>query len=74
MSGPNGQSVRVIDRLLENLAIHLKAGSPDRFGVLQRPADRPLNGITIDCALDSHEEAKLPLGTGVTRFLRKPNV
>ena len=66
--------IRVIDRPLENLAIHLEEGDPDWFGLLHHSADRPLKGITFYRALDSHEEAKLPLRTGVTRFLRKPYV
>jgi hypothetical protein len=66
--------IRVIDRPLENLAIHLEEGGPAWFGLLQRSADRPLKGITVYHALDSHEQAKLPLRTEATRFLRKPNV
>jgi hypothetical protein len=59
---------------LENLAIHPKAGGPDWFGLSYHSADRPLEGIAFYRALDSHEEANLPLGTGVTRFLGKPYV
>jgi hypothetical protein len=66
--------IRVIDRLLENLAIHLEKGSSNRFGLAQHSAERPLKGITFYRALDSREEAKLPLRTGLTRFLRKPDV
>ena len=67
-------NIRVIDRPLENLAIHLEESGPDWFGLSQRSADRPLKGITFYRALDSHEEAKLPLRTEATRFLRKPYV
>ncbi|OMC17561.1 hypothetical protein A5737_06730 [Mycobacterium colombiense] len=66
--------IRVVHRPLENLAIHLKDGGPARFGLLHRPADRPLEGITLYRALDFDKEAELPLRTGLTRFLRKPNV
>ena len=67
-------NIRVIDRPLENLAIHLEEGGPDWFGLSQHSADRPLKGITFYRALDSHKEAKLPLRTEATRFLRKPYV
>ena len=67
-------NIRVINRPLENLAIHLEESGPDRLGLSQRLADRPLKGITFYRALDSHKEAKLPLRTEVTRFLRKPYV
>ena len=66
--------IRVIDRPLENLAIHPEAGGPDRFGLLYHSADRPLKGIALYRAFDSHEKADLPLRTGVTRFLGKPYV
>ena len=66
--------IRIIDRPLENLAIHLEDRGPDWFGLLNRLANRPLEGIAFYHALDSHEEAKMPLGGGVTRFLREPNV
>ncbi|OBI35950.1 hypothetical protein A5708_08560 [Mycobacterium colombiense] len=66
--------IRVVDRPLENLAIHLEEGGPARFVLPHRPADGPLEGLTVYRALDSHEEAKLPLRTELTRFLRKPNV
>ncbi len=66
--------IRVIDRPLENLAIRLKESGPAWFGLLQRNADRLLKQIALDGALNSREEAKLPLRTGVTRFLRKPDI
>ena len=47
--------IRVIDRSLENLAIHLEESGPDWFGLLQRLTDRPLKEITLYRALDSHE-------------------
>ena len=66
--------IRVIDRPLENLAIHRKAGGPDWFGLSYHSANRPLKGIAFYRAPDSHEKANLPLRTGVTRFLGKPYV
>ena len=66
--------IRVIDRPLENLAIHPEKGGPAWFGLLHHSADRPLKGITFYRALDSHEEAKLPLRAGVPCFLRKQYV
>jgi hypothetical protein len=59
---------------LENLAIHPEDGGPARFGLAHHSADRPLKAITFYRALDSHEQAKLPLRTEVTGFLRKPYV
>jgi hypothetical protein len=47
--------IRVIDRPLANLAIHLEADGPDWFGLSHHSADRPLKGITFYRALDSHE-------------------
>jgi hypothetical protein len=64
--------IRVIDRPLENLAIHPEEGGSKWFGLSHRLADRPLKGITFYRAFDSHEQAKLPLRTEVT--LRKPYV
>src|ERR1700759_5289322 len=64
--------IRVIDHPLENLAIHFKKSGAPWFGLLQCYADRLLKQIRLDRALDSHEYAKLPFRTGVTRFLRKP--
>ena len=67
-------NIRGINRPLENLAIHPEEGGPDRFGLSQGSPDRPLKGITFYRALDPHKEAKLPLRTEATRFLRKPYV
>jgi hypothetical protein len=44
--------IGVIDRALENLAVHLKAGGPDWLSLSHHSADRPLKGITIYRALD----------------------
>jgi hypothetical protein len=48
-------NIRVIDCSLENLAIRLKAGDPDWFGLSHNSADRPLEGITVYRALYSYE-------------------
>jgi hypothetical protein len=47
--------IRVIDRPLENLVIHLEAGGPAWFGLSHHSTDRPLKGIAFYRALDSHE-------------------
>ena len=47
--------IRVIDRPLENLAIHLEDGGPGWFGLSHHSADRLLKGITVYRALDFHE-------------------
>jgi hypothetical protein len=47
--------IRVIDRPLENLAIHPEDGCPDRFGLSHNAADRPLEGIAFHRARDSHQ-------------------
>ena len=67
-------NIRVVNRPLENLAILLKESGPGWFGLSHHSTDRPLKGITLYRAVDSHKEAKLPLRTEATRFLRKPYV
>jgi hypothetical protein len=47
--------IRVIDRPLENLAIHPEERRPGWFGLSHHSADRPLKAITFYRALDSHE-------------------
>lgn len=66
--------VRVIDRPLEDLAVDLDEGHPGRLGFPHRLADRPLQGVALDHAVDPHEQAELPLGVGVTGFARQPDV
>ena len=66
--------IRVIDRPLENLTIHLEDGGPGWFGLPHHLTDRLLKQITLYRAVESHKHAQLPVRTGVTRFLRKPNV
>ena len=65
--------IRVIDHPLENLAIRLEKTGPDWFGLAYGPADRPLKGFTLYRTLDPQEQAKLPLSTELSRFLRKPD-
>jgi hypothetical protein len=67
-------NIRVINRPLENLAILLKEGGPGWFGLSRHSAYRPLKGITLYRAVDPHKEAKLPLRTEATRFVRKPYI
>jgi hypothetical protein len=66
--------IRVVDRRLEDLAIHLEDGGPGRFGLSHHSAHRLRQGIAFDRTLDLREEAKVPLRTGVTRLVRKPYV
>jgi hypothetical protein len=47
--------ILVIERSLEDLAVHLEEGGPDWFGLLQHATDRPLEGITFYPARNSHE-------------------
>src|SRR5271168_3859802 len=67
-------NVRVIDRLLENLAINLEKGSSKWFGLPYHVTDRQLKQIRLYRAVDSHKHAQLPLRTEATRFLRKPDI
>ncbi|BBY96221.1 hypothetical protein MGALJ_58900 [Mycobacterium gallinarum] len=67
-------NVRIVKGLLENLPVLLEAGNPQRFGFLHYTADGPLKDIVFYRALDSHEETDLPLCTGATGFLRKPDI
>src|SRR5246127_5452779 len=67
-------NIRVINRLLENLAIHLEKGGSKWFGLAHHLTDRALKQTRLDRALDSHKIAQLPPRTEATRFLRKPDV
>jgi len=71
---PRKLNVRVINRLLENLAIHLEKGGSKWLGLAHHLNDRPLKQTRLYRALDSQKLAQLPLRTEVTRFLRKPYV
>ena len=66
--------LRVIDRHLEDSAIGLKTGDPQRFRLFHYPGDRPLEGVSINRTLDVNQQADLPLGTGVSGFLVEPDV
>src|ERR1700757_1296633 len=66
--------IRVINRLLENLAIHPEKGGSERFGLAHHLTDRALKQTRLDRALDSHKIAQLPPRTEATRFLRKPYI
>jgi hypothetical protein len=59
---------------LEDLAIYLEDSGPDRFSLSHHSVDRPLEGITIDYALDFREQAKLPRRSRVARLVSKPYV
>ncbi|CAM3394296.1 hypothetical protein MYCO108962_18340 [Mycobacterium colombiense] len=66
--------IRVINRLLENLAIDLEKGGPEWFGLAHHLTDRLLKQPRVDGALDSQEIAQLPPRTFAIGFLRKPYI
>src|SRR6476661_470583 len=51
--------IRVVDRPLVNLAVLLEEGGSGGLGLPQHSADRPLEGTTLDRALDLDKEAEL---------------
>gem|GEM_PF-4087127 len=65
-------NIRVINRVLENLAVHLEKGGSKWFGLAHHLTDRALKQTRIDRALESHKTAQLPPRAEVIRFLRKP--
>src|SRR5262249_51072898 len=67
-------NIRVINRLLKNLAIHFEKGGSKRFGLAHHLTDRAFEQTRLDRALDSQKIAELPPRTEATRFLRKPDV
>ena len=67
-------NIRVINRLLENLAIHLEKGGSKWFGLAHHLTDRALKQTRLDRALESHKIAQLPPRTEAIRFLRKPDI
>ncbi len=67
-------NIRAIDRLLENLAIHLEKDGSKWFGLAHHLTDRPLKRTGVDNALESHEIAQLPPRSETIRFLGKPYV
>jgi hypothetical protein len=71
---PSKLNIRVINRLLENLAIHLEKGGSKWFGLAHHLTDRRLKQTNVDWARDSQKHAQLPLRTEAARFLRKPYI
>src|ERR1700757_447457 len=67
-------NIRVINRLLENLAIHLEKGGSEWFGLAHHLTDRALKQTRLNRALESHKIAQLPPRTEAIRFLRKPDI
>jgi hypothetical protein len=59
---------------LEDLAVHLEDDGPGRFGLLHHVTDRPLEQVSLNRAIESHQHAQLPLSPGLTAFLREPNI
>ena len=67
-------NIRVINRLLENLAIHLEKGGSKWFGLAHHLTDRALKQPRVDRALDSQKIAQLPPRIEATGLLRKPDI
>ncbi|BCO33661.1 hypothetical protein MHEC_00940 [Mycobacterium heckeshornense] len=65
-------NTRVINRLLENLAVHLEKGGSKWFGLVHHLTDRALKQVGLERAVESHKIAQLPPRTEATRFLCKP--
>lgn len=61
--------VRVVDRLLDHLAVDLEERDPARFGLADRLGERLLKLVAMDRAVDFDQEAELPLGAGEAGFL-----
>src|ERR1700741_3133998 len=66
--------IRVINRLLENLTVHLEKGSSKRFGLAHHLTDRAFQQTRLDRALDSQKIAPLPPRPEATRFKPKPDI
>ncbi|ORW53148.1 hypothetical protein AWC20_20190 [Mycobacterium parmense] len=66
--------IGVIERLLKNSVVRFEDCGAGRLGLLHHVANRPLEHVALDGAVESHQDAELPLRCGVPRFLRKPNV
>ena len=48
----------------------LEERGPDRLSLLHHPLDGPLKGFKIQLAVDPHQQAGLPVGTGLmARFV-----
>src|SRR5262249_22969617 len=67
-------NIRVINRLLENLAIHLEKGGSKWFGLAHHLTDRVLKQPRVGRALDAQKIAQLPPRSEAIRFLRKPDI
>ncbi|OBF91034.1 hypothetical protein A5791_15725 [Mycobacterium sp. 852002-51163_SCH5372311] len=65
---------RVINRFLENVAVHFEKGNSKRFGFAHHLNDRALKQTRIYPALDSKKLAHLPPRSKAICFLRKPDV
>ena len=57
----NELNVRVVNHLLENLAIHLEKGGSQRFGLTHHLTDSPLKQTRLYRALNSQKKAPMPL-------------
>ncbi|GFG80859.1 hypothetical protein MPRG_41350 [Mycobacterium paragordonae] len=66
--------IGVFDRLLQHLAVRLEDGDPWRFGLMQHPAHRLLDGSAVDRSLDPGEESELPLHIQLAGFVSQPDV
>jgi hypothetical protein len=64
---------RVINRLLENMAVDLEKGGSKWLRLMHHLADRALKQVRLERAVESHKIAQLPSRTEATRFLRKPD-
>ncbi|MDH6193925.1 hypothetical protein M2272_000546 [Mycobacterium frederiksbergense] len=67
-------SVRIVDNLLENLAVYLEKGSSQRFCLVYHLADGLLKQVGLEWACDSRKHAVVPFGAGATRFLGQPDI
>jgi hypothetical protein len=67
-------NIRVINRLLEDLAVHLEEDGSQWVGLVHHLTDRALKQARVDPALESHKIAQLPPCTQAICFLRKPYI
>lgn len=65
---------RVVERLLEDLAVGFEEGGTRRLGLLQGLPDGLLQESMIDDTVDLAQEAELPLGAGQSALVREPDV
>ena len=64
--------IQVIKWPLVKPTIGLKQSRPDRFSLSHHLADRELERIRFNRALDDHELTEFPLRIGATGFLGQP--